>query len=282
MIRAHIGLKLSLLLTAGAVALVVPQAGSATPLPATSAPGSSATSGGAGLGGSGGTGLGGSSTPVVVTQPANLTVSATGNGITIVTGESALMRQTVQFTGNAPAGDAGDIVEIERMGPQPSSNWVPTAQGTVAIGGSFAVSWRASQSGLFSIKAALLPATVKGTLASAGGGATLALQTATAASAALTMTVYRPAVATWYGGATMFGKRTACGGILRPTTLGVANRTLRCGTRVRIYYGGRSIVVPVIDRGPYVTGVSWDLSEATANAIGMLSIGRATIGTVAL
>jgi rare lipoprotein A (peptidoglycan hydrolase) len=192
------------------------------------------------------------------------------------------MHQTVQFTGSAPASDAGDTIEIERMSPQTESIWVSTAQTQVVAGGSFTVTWRASQSGPFSIRAALIPATVEGTLTSAGAGAAPTPQTATNASGALSMTVYRPTVATWYGGPTMFGHHTACGEMLRPSTLGVANKTLPCGTQVRIYFADRSMVVPVIDRGPYVTGVTWDLTEATAKAIAILSIGRATIGTITL
>ncbi len=266
-----------MLLVAGTAALGIPQAGLASSL--TGAPGGS---GGVGLGGSGGSG--GTGAQPIVTQPADLTVSASADGITVATSESALMHQTVQFTGSAPASDAGDTIEIERMGPQTDSIWVSTAQTQVPAGGSFTVTWRASQSGLFSIRAALSPSTVEGTLTSAGVGAGAAPtpQTASTASGALSMTVYRPTVATWYGGPTMFGHHTACGEMLRPSTLGAANKTLPCGTQVRIYFAGRSIVVPVIDRGPYVTGVTWDLTEATAKAIGMLSIGRATIGTVTL
>jgi rare lipoprotein A (peptidoglycan hydrolase) len=52
--------------------------------------------------------------------------------------------------------------------------------------------------------------------------------------------------------------------------MGVAHRTLPCGTPVAIDYQGRSIVVPVIDRGPYgVAGADWDLTQAAAFALGM-------------
>jgi rare lipoprotein A len=75
------------------------------------------------------------------------------------------------------------------------------------------------------------------------------------------VTVYRRALASWYGPG-FFGNRTACGVILGPTTLGVAHRTLRCGTRVTLRYRGRSITVPVIDRGPYVPPRELDLTYA--------------------
>ena len=46
------------------------------------------------------------------------------------------------------------------------------------------------------------------------------------------------AIATQYGPG-FYGQRTACGQKLRPTTIGVANRTLKCGTQVAIYWHGR-------------------------------------------
>jgi rare lipoprotein A (peptidoglycan hydrolase) len=79
---------------------------------------------------------------------------------------------------------------------------------------------------------------------------------------------YRPAKATWYGPG-LYGNRLACGGRLRTRTLGVAHKSLPCGTKVALRYHGRTVVVPVIDRGPYARGVSYDLTEATARKLGM-------------
>jgi rare lipoprotein A (peptidoglycan hydrolase) len=59
--------------------------------------------------------------------------------------------------------------------------------------------------------------------------------------------------------------------------MGVAHRTLPCGTRVEIYYRGRSVTVPVVDRGPY-TSASWDLTQAAAQALGF--DGRDWIGVL--
>lgn len=82
------------------------------------------------------------------------------------------------------------------------------------------------------------------------------------------VTVYRYAVASWYGGG-LYGNGVACGGTLTPSTMGVANKTLPCGTKVHLRYHGRSVTVPVIDRGPYVAGRDYDLTEATKNALGI-------------
>ncbi len=78
--------------------------------------------------------------------------------------------------------------------------------------------------------------------------------------------------ATWYGPG-FYGKRTACGKRLGRATMGVAHRTLPCGTRVTFYHGGRFVTVPVIDRGPFRQGVAWDLTEAAAKRLGFRSTG---------
>jgi rare lipoprotein A len=77
--------------------------------------------------------------------------------------------------------------------------------------------------------------------------------------------IYRRGPATWYGPG-FYGNTTACGTTLRKKTLGVAHRKLPCGTRVNFLYKGRTITVPVIDRGPYGKA-DWDLTERTANKL---------------
>jgi rare lipoprotein A len=84
------------------------------------------------------------------------------------------------------------------------------------------------------------------------------------------LNVYRLAGASWYGG----GGGLACGGSLTNGTLGVANKTLPCGTIVTLRYGGRTLRVPVIDRGPYVEGREFDLTEATKQALGFGDTGQ--------
>ena len=88
------------------------------------------------------------------------------------------------------------------------------------------------------------------------------------------MRVYDPAVATWYGPG-FYGNSTACGQRLTTETLGVAHRWLPCGTKVAILFRGRTIMVPVIDRGPY-SGADWDLTQETAERLDFA--GRETIG----
>ena len=90
---------------------------------------------------------------------------------------------------------------------------------------------------------------------------------AASATPVASVTVYRRARATWYGPG-FYGRKTACGKRYTRDLVGVAHPTLRCGTPVALYYGGRSIVVPVVDRGPFANGASWDLTKATADLLG--------------
>jgi rare lipoprotein A len=84
--------------------------------------------------------------------------------------------------------------------------------------------------------------------------------------------VYRPAAASWYGPG-LYGGHLACGGTLTPGTLGVANRSLPCGARVTLRYHGRSVRVPVVDRGPYAGNREFDLTAATKARLGFGSTG---------
>ena len=84
------------------------------------------------------------------------------------------------------------------------------------------------------------------------------------------LNVYRLAQASWYGG----GGGLACGGELTSATMGVANKTLPCGSLVTLRYGDRSVSVRVIDRGPYVAGREFDLTEATKRALGFGDTGE--------
>jgi rare lipoprotein A len=84
--------------------------------------------------------------------------------------------------------------------------------------------------------------------------------------------VYRPAAASWYGPG-FYGNRTGCGGRLGYNTLGVAHKSLPCGTRVRLRYRGRTVTAPVIDRGPYAGNREFDLTAATKRRLGFPSTG---------
>ena len=88
------------------------------------------------------------------------------------------------------------------------------------------------------------------------------------------LAVKKVALATWFGPG-FYGQTTACGQTLTPAVVGVANRTLPCGTLVKFSYKGRGVTVPVIDRGPYAhNGAQWDLTTEAAHALGMADTAR--------
>lgn len=91
-------------------------------------------------------------------------------------------------------------------------------------------------------------------------------------SATRKLTAYRLAGASYYGPG-IFGNGVACGGTLLPGTMGVAHKTLPCGTKVKLRYHGRSVTVPVIDRGPYVAGRDYDLTWAVKLKLGFPGVG---------
>jgi rare lipoprotein A (peptidoglycan hydrolase) len=107
-----------------------------------------------------------------------------------------------------------------------------------------------------------------------GGTTTTPEPTAQPSSAPGSWTVYK--AATWYGPG-FWGKSTACGTTLTPTTLGVAHRKLPCGTQVTFAYGGASVTATVIDRGPFRKGYAWDLTKKVAKRLGFLAIGAGPI-----
>jgi rare lipoprotein A len=80
------------------------------------------------------------------------------------------------------------------------------------------------------------------------------------------LNAYRLASASWYGPG-LYGNHLGCGGRLTPGRLGVAHKTLPCGSKVTLRRGTRTVRVRVIDRGPYVAGREFDLTEATARKL---------------
>lgn len=83
---------------------------------------------------------------------------------------------------------------------------------------------------------------------------------------------FRPALASWYGPG-LEGSPLGCGGTLRPGTIGVAHKTMRCGQRLRICVQ-RCATARVIDRGPYAGAREFDLTQALAGRVGFRGVGR--------
>jgi rare lipoprotein A len=81
--------------------------------------------------------------------------------------------------------------------------------------------------------------------------------------------VHTSGIATWFGPG-FYGRKTACGQTLTPGVVGVANRTLPCGTLIKVSYSGHALTIPVLDRGPYShIGADWDLTAGAAAALGI-------------
>lgn len=217
----------------------------------------------AGLAATGGSGTSAGSTSTVPVHRANRTETVSGDGITVRAVQSGVLTWRTKFSGTAPRRDVGKTIEIERTARPGSTRWVVATKATVASGGTFSMTWRANKAGKLAFRAIITRSRTTAGVA--------------AASPSLHITVFRLSRASWYGPG-FFGHRTACGQVLRNTTLGVANRSLKCGTKVKILYHGHSITVPVIDRGPYTEGVYWDLTQATAQALGMTETVR--VGTL--
>lgn len=73
----------------------------------------------------------------------------------------------------------------------------------------------------------------------------------------------------WYGPG-FYGRRTACGKAMTQSLIGVAHRTLPCGTMITFKNpaNGRVVTAPVVDRGPYVSGRQWDLTGGLCLKLG--------------
>ncbi len=87
-------------------------------------------------------------------------------------------------------------------------------------------------------------------------------------------------MASYYGSES--GSRTASGQRMNSNAMTCAHRSLPFGTKLRVTHGGRSVVVTVNDRGPFVRGRVLDLSTGAARAIGLTSagVGRVTAEVV--
>lgn len=75
------------------------------------------------------------------------------------------------------------------------------------------------------------------------------------------------------------GSRTASGERFNPEALTAAHRTLPFGTRVRVtnMWNGRSVIVRITDRGPFIRGRIIDVSTNAARQLGMMSSGVASV-----
>jgi rare lipoprotein A (peptidoglycan hydrolase) len=150
--------------------------------------------------------------------------------------------RAVHVTGAVRSAQAGQVVRLQA---QRSGTWVTLGRAVTGPAGRYQLTYRTRRTGSWPLR----------------------VRFATANRVLGRLNVYRQAYASWYGPG-LFGGHLACGGTLRPGTLGVANKSLPCGTKVSFRYRNRTVRVPVIDRGPYVGGREYDLTVATKQRLG--------------
>jgi rare lipoprotein A len=183
-------------------------------------------------------------------------------GALAVTPSALLQHQIAVVSGSVPLADAGHPVWLQVR--QGRHAWVSVQSGAAAADGSFAISWRADRAGQLRLRVV-------------GGG--VASTSSVTATPQVTLSVYAQVLASYYGPG-FFGNRTACGERLTRHIVGIADRTLPCGTAVTLTYNGRSLTLPVIDRGPYANSVTLDLTVAAAQELGITE--TVNVGMLAL
>ncbi len=183
----------------------------------------------------------------VVAEPSD------GPGGTLLVRSAVTVNNRLRIRGTMDDHRSGRSVSVERR--LKDGRWKQVARTRTKTGGTFSASWKTDHTGEYTLRAVHTAARTRANTARASATGTTAVR------------VYRRSAATFYGPG-FYGNKTACGQTLTETTIGVAHRTLPCGTMVDLYSGGRHFTVPVIDRGPFHKGIVWDLTSATAEAIG--------------
>lgn len=168
------------------------------------------------------------------------TVPSSGQSIIVshVARTSVLLGGEVSITGSLPTGSSESLATLQK---RVRHGWADLDQASAQTAGQFTLDFRPRQVGALELRVQ-----VAGT-----DGPSDSLTS--------TVEVFHRVLVSWYAPVGL----TACGQQLTPTTLGVASKTLPCGTLVTLRYDGRSLRVPVIDRGPYVAGRDYDLTWAT-------------------
>jgi len=172
-------------------------------------------------------------------------VAIAGRRLNVVAGRRALVRGRV-----APA-TAGAQVSLQRRSGR---RWHTIDHARLSAGGRFSFRFRPQRT----------------------GSAPVRVRAGAARERVGRLNVYRRANVSWYGPG-LYGGHLGCGGTLTPSTLGVAHKTLPCGTMVTLRHSGRTVRVPVVDRGPYVGGREFDLTQATKQRLGFGSTGTVLV-----
>jgi len=206
---------------------------------------------------------GGTSVPAGATGPGGTAAQVTVAGALTVTPASLLEHQVAVVSGSLPPGGSAHPVSLQVL--QGRGTWVTLVNSLASANGSFAISWRTARSGQLTLRVV---------------SSTIAAASSVTATPEVSLEVYGQVLASWYGPG-FYGRRTACGEKLTRDIVGLADRTLPCGTPVSLTYNGETLIMPVIDRGPYANGATIDLTHAAAEELGVtetVSVGMLALG----
>ena len=186
---------------------------------------------------------GASVVPATRTGPEATASGSPATGISLTGHRNVMAHHTVKLRGRVTPGGSRAVV-VQVGGHRLHTHTQPD--------GAFKVRWHAPGSGVYRAHATVVGSSVR--------------------SHRMTVNAFRPAAASYYGPG-LYGGGLACGGTLSPGKLGVANKTLPCGSEVTLRYHGKTVTVPVIDRGPYAGNREYDLTAATKAKLGFPSTG---------
>jgi rare lipoprotein A (peptidoglycan hydrolase) len=162
----------------------------------------------------------------------------------------------IAFARRGPLADLRSVALTAALLGLPASLALPAARALASAGGASAQAATSSTA----------PATTE-TTADSTTTTTTTTDTSTGGAAPTGSQPRKGTLATWFGPG-FYGHTTACGQTLTPGLVGVASRTLACGTLVQISYRGHQLTVPVLDRGPYGRiDAAWDLTAGAARAL---------------